>query len=282
MSRISYVNGRYLPHGRAAVHIEDRGYQFSDGVYEVAAIRGGVLIDLEPHLARLDRSLNELRIERPVEYHVLAHIMREVARRNRVRDGIVYVQITRGVAPRDHPFPQAADSSLVVTARRQAPKTVLRERGVRVITLPDIRWKRRDIKSISLLPNVLAKQAAIEAGAYEAWLVEEDGTITEGAAVNAWIVTADKELVTRKPDHAILSGITRRAVQDLAARHGYRLVERPFTRDEAVSADEAFLTSTTSWVMPVVRIDDEAVADGCPGPLTRALQGLYDEHMDGS
>ncbi len=278
MSRVAYVNGQYVPHRQAAVHVEDRGYQFADGVYEVIAVSNGAFVDEEAHYDRLDRSLSELSIDRAMGRLALRTVLREVVRRNRVRDGIVYLQITRGVAPRDHAFPQLALPSLVVTARSQAPKRAARESGIEVITVPDVRWKRRDIKSISLLPNVLAKQAAVEAGVYEAWMVDDDGSVTEGSATNAWIVTADKELVTRKADETILDGITRRTVRDLAVAEGYRFVERPFTVEEAQAAKEVFLTSTTSWVMPVVAIDGNSVGNGAPGELTRALQALYSDH----
>ncbi len=278
MSRVAYVNGQYVPHRQAAVHVEDRGYQFADGVYEVIAVSNGAFVDEEAHYDRLDRSLSELSIDRAMGRIALRTVLREVVRRNRVRDGIVYLQITRGVAPRDHAFPQLALPSLVVTARSQAPKRAARESGIEVITVPDVRWKRRDIKSISLLPNVLAKQAAVEAGVYEAWMVDDDGSVTEGSATNAWIVTADKELVTRKADETILDGITRRTVRDLAVAEGYRFVERPFTVEEAQAAKEVFLTSTTSWVMPVVAIDGNSVGNGAPGELTRALQALYSDH----
>lgn len=279
MSRIAYVNGRYVPHRRAVVHVEDRGYQFADGVYEVIAITNGKFIDEEPHLDRLDRSLSELEIDTPLGRSALRTVMREVARRNRVRNGIVYLQITRGVAPRDHGFPAMTPPALVITARSQAPKRAPQSEGIDVVTVPDIRWKRRDIKSISLLPNILAKQTAVAAGAYEAWMVEADGTVTEGSATNAWIVSKDKELITRPPDNNILNGITRQSLRDLAVAEGYSFVERPFTVEEAMAAKEVFITSTTSWVMPVVRIDDQSIANGEPGSLTRSLQAMYVDYI---
>jgi len=275
MSRIAYVNGRYVPHGDAAVHVEDRGYQFADGVYEVVAIRNGVMLDEEAHLARLGRSLAELRIGPAVPMRVLRVIIREVARRNRVRNGLVYIQMTRGVAPREHAFPAEAKTSLVVTARRKVVNPVLAEQGVRVITIPDTRWTRCDIKSVSLLPNVLGKQAAKEAGAFEAWQVGRDGMITEGTSSNAWIVTPAGELVTRAPTHEILNGITRTVLLDIVDREGLTYVERPFGVDEAKRAREAFLTSASSFVLPVVRIDDAVIGDGKPGPLSRNLRARY-------
>jgi D-alanine transaminase len=279
MSRIAYVNGRYVPHRDAAVHIEDRGYQFADGVYEVILVQRGRLVDEDLHLARLERSLRELRIAWPVVPRTLGIIMREVIRRNGVRDGIVYVQVTRGVASRDHAFPARSDSALIVTARRtRAAAAKAGEEGVRVITIPDIRWGRCDIKSIGLLPNVLGKQAAKEAGAYEAWQVDADGMVTEGTSSNAWIVTPDGELVTRQADNAILNGCTRLAVIDIAKRQGLRLVERPFSVAEAKAAREAFVSSTTSLVTPVVQIDDAVIANGHPGSVSQALRRSYTEH----
>jgi D-alanine transaminase len=280
MSRVAYVNGRYLPHRDAHVHIEDRGYQFADGIYEVIAVRGGRLIDELPHLDRLDRSLGEMRLAPPMARSPLQQAMREVLRRNRVSDGIVYLQVSRGVAPRSHAFPKGARPALVITARRMQPNFAQMEKGIAVVTLPDIRWKRRDIKTVNLTANVLAKQQALDAGAYDAWLVDDDGMISEGTASNAWIVTKGKELVTHTPDYRILNGITRLSVRALAEKEGYRFVERPFSKAEALAATEAFITGTTSWVTPVIAIDGKPVGDGKPGPLTKALQRLYAEHAD--
>src|SRR5512132_631059 len=286
MSRIAYVNGRYVPHRDARVHVEDRGYQFADGVYEVIAVNHGRPIDEAAHLERMGRSLAELGISWPMSRASLHVVMREMIRRNRLAGlGSIYMQVTRGVAPRNHAFPSRAEPVLVMTARILPPFDQAAQRGVRVITLADIRWKRPDIKSVSLLPNVLAKQRAIEAGAYEAWMIDDEGMITEGTASNAWIVTKDGELVTRATDHSILSGITRGAVLRLAREHGLRAVERPFSLEEARAAIEAFLTSTTASVKPVVRIDDLAIGAGAIGPLTSRLLALYVarvEHADGA
>lgn len=279
MSRIAYVAGQYLPHRRAAVHIEDRGYQFADGVYEVIAVQGGHLVDEARHLARLKRSLAELRIAMPMAEASLRVVMREVVRRNGVDNGILYLQVTRGAAPREHAFPKSAKPTLVLTSRRtRPPDPRLGRDGIAVITIPDIRWHRRDIKSIALVPNVLGKQQAREAGAYEAWQVDRDGQVTEGTSTNAWIVTADNTVVTRAADAAILNGVTRAAILDIIGRDGYRLVERPFTVAEAKAAREAFLTSTTAELLPVVRIDGAAVGDGKPGPLSLKLRTAYREH----
>ena len=281
MSRVAYVNGRYLPHRAASVHIEDRGYQFADGVYEVIAVQHGALVDEDLHLQRLERSLHELRIAEPMTEGALKTVMREVIRRNRVRDGIIYLQMTRGASPRDHAFPKSPVTQVVMTARRgkpPSPETIAA--GVRVISIPDLRWARCDIKSVSLLPNVLGKQQAREAGAYEAWQIDRDGNVTEGTSTNAWIVTEAGEVVTRQASDAILNGITRLAVIKVLEEHQLRLVERPFSLTEAKRAREAFLTSTTAFVLPVVRIDDADVGGGKPGPLTRRLRDLYAEHVE--
>lgn len=280
MSRIAYVDGVYRPHGEAAVHIEDRGYQFADGVYEVIAVRAGKLVDEALHLVRLRRSLSELRIEGSLANAPLKVVLREVIRRNGVVNGIVYLQITRGIAPRDHGFPKAARPILVVTARRSRPPSLkLVEEGISVVTIPDIRWQRCDIKTISLVANVLGKQQAREAGAYEAWMVDGEGRITEGTSTNAWIVTADNQIVTRAAENAILDGVTRQALIAVLKRGGYKLVERPFTVAEAKSAREAFLTSTTSDLLPVVSIDGQPVANGVPGILTQKLRDDYLAHV---
>jgi D-alanine transaminase len=276
MSRIAYVDGVYRPHREAAVHIEDRGYQFADGVYEVVAVRGGRLVDEAPHLARLRRSLGELRIDGALADAPLKVVMREVIRRNGVENGIVYIQVTRGAAPRDHAFPKAVRPVLVVTSRRsRAPNPKLGDEGISVITVPDIRWQRCDIKSTALVANVLGKQRAREAGAYEAWQVDPVGRVTEGTSTNAWIVTADNQVVTRAPDSAILTRLT---LIDIIRREGYGFVERPFTVAEAKYACEAFLTSTTADLLPVVAIDGDPVGNGKPGPLSQKLRAAYLNH----
>jgi D-alanine transaminase len=279
MSRVAYVGGQYLPHRLAAVHIEDRGYQFADGVYEVLAVVRGHLVDEEAHLVRLARSLRELRIPSPMSDAALKIIIRETIRRNSVLNGIVYLQISRGVAPRDHAFPASVKPVLVVTARRKRPVDPrIPADGIAVITIPDIRWRRCDIKSVALLPNVLGKQLAREAGAYEAWQVEQEGWVTEGTSTNARIVTAERTVVTRQADSAILNGVTRLAVVDIIRREGYSLVERPFTVGEAKAASEAFLTSTSVELLPVVRIDGDPIGNGAPGPLSRRLREFYLVH----
>jgi D-alanine transaminase len=279
MSRVAYVDGQYLPHRQAAVHIEDRGYQFADGVYEVISVVAGRLVDPERHLRRLHRSLGELRIPMPIADAALGIVVREVVRRNGVDNGIVYLQVTRGVAPREHAFPKAAQPTLVVTSRRSRPPDPrLGNDGIAVITIPDIRWQRCDIKSVALIANVLGKQAAREAGAYEAWQVDGNGEVTEGTSTNAWIVTEAGEVVTRAADTAILNGVTRLAIFDIIGREGYRLVERPFTVAEAMAAREAFLTSTTADLLPVVRIDGAPVGEGRPGPLAQKLRAAYFAH----
>jgi D-alanine transaminase len=283
MSRIAYVNGRYLLQRAATVHVEDRGYQFSDGVYEVCEVRGGSIIDQRRHLARLKRSLQELRIEMPMAEAALAIVMRECIRRNRVHDGIVYLQITRGVAPRDHGFPPpGTHPSVVITAHGidVAGNERIAADGVAVITVPDNRWQRVDIKSISLLPNVLAKQAAREKGAKEAWFVDGAGHVTEGSSSNAWIVTRGGKVVTRPADNGILRGITRTVLLDVIRAQGLEFEERPFTVEEAYGAREAFLTSASQIVMPVVRIDDRPVGNGAPGSVATALRAEFHHHAE--
>ncbi len=283
MSRIAYVNGRYRPHRGAMIHVEDRGYQFADGVYEVCEVRAAHIIDERRHLARLTRSLAELRMGLPMPLSALSIILHETIRRNRVRDGIVYLQVTRGVARRDHAFPPPGTApSIVVTARAHdhAKAEIVAAAGIAVITLADNRWARPDIKSVSLLPNILAKQAARDAGAREAWFIDARGFVTEGASSNAWIVTVDGDVVTRPADNSILNGIARAVVIDAIAAKGLRLTERPFTAAEAKAAREAFVTAASQIVQPVIRIDGKPVGDGRPGSLTTALRQEFHRHAE--
>ncbi len=283
MSRIAYVNGRYVPRKHAAVHIEDRGYQFADGVYEVCEVRGGRLVDQRRHMERLVRSLGELRIKLPMPLSALNVVLHEVVARNRVRDGIVYVQVTRGVARRDHPFPPSPiKPAIVVTANALdvAKSEAMAAEGVAVITVPENRWPRADIKSVALLPNVLAKQTAREQGAREAWYVDKNDKVTEGSSSNAWIVTRDGKVVTRHADHGILKGITRAVVIDTLRAHGLELEERAFTVEEAYAAREAFVTSASQLVMPVVRINDRPVGNGAPGLVATALRRDFHRYAE--
>lgn len=278
MPRIAYVNGRYVPHGSAMVHVEDRGYQFADGVYEVCEVARGFIVDMTRHLARLDRSLRELEIGWPMSRAAMQIAMAEVIRRNKVRDGLVYLQVTRGVAPRDHPFPAAGvRPSIVITAKRMDPAAGARraETGIKIITVPENRWDRVDIKTIGLLPNVLARQKAKAEGAHDAWFVDPDGTVKEGAASNVWIVTMDNVLVTRQAETGILRGITRTTLLDVAKKLGLKVEERDFSLDEAKSAKEVFMTSATTIVMPVVSIDGQAVANGHPGSTSLSLREAF-------
>ncbi len=278
MARIVYVNGVYAPYASAVVHAEDRGFQFADAVYEVCEVRDGLLVDERRHMARLQRSLGELRMAQPMDLRSLGVILRETVRRNRVKNGLVYLQITRGVARRDFAFPQPGVAPTVVCFARPLSRAKGEKRagaGISVITLPDIRWTRADIKTTGLLAQSLARQQANEAGAYEAWMVDRDGYITEGASCNAWIVTADGKLVTRPADFGILRGITRGVVMDIARRNGFVFEERAFTVDEAKAAREAFQTSATGLVMPVVKIDGEPVGNGKPGEVAVGLRQVY-------
>jgi D-alanine transaminase len=278
MPRIAYVNGRYVAHADACVHVEDRGYQFADGVYEVCEVARGYIIYMTRHLDRLDRSLRELSIDWPMRRPALEIIMCEVVRRNRVRNGLVYLQVTRGVATRDHYFPsQSVRPAIVVTAKRLDPELATKraELGVKVITVPENRWDRVDIKTIGLLPNVLARQAAKLAGAVEAWFVDPDGTVKEGASTNAWIVTGDGAMVTRPAEHGILRGVTRTTLFEVAKSLGLKIEERNFSVAEAKAAREAFITSATSVVMPVVAIDGTPVANGHPGSVALSLRAAF-------
>ncbi len=282
MSRIAYVNGQYIPHNQASVHIEDRGYQFADGVYEVIPIVAGKMIDEAGHLDRLWRSMDELRIEAPMKRHPMQLVMREVLRQNGIETGLIYMQVTRGVAPRDHPFPQDADSSLVMTAKRTSMAKSMKkaEEGVAVVTVPDIRWKRCDIKSVSLLPNILAKQEAVEKGAQEAFQVDEEGQVTEGSSTNAWIVQQDGTLVTRPTNNDILAGITRAALLELLEEKGFKVSLRSFSVEELKSAREVFFTSSSSYVQPVIKVDDTIIGNGQPGSISTDLRNVFKEYME--
>ena len=278
MSRVIYVNGRYKPYSEAAIHAEDRGFQFGDSVYEVVEVLGGKLIDEARHLDRLQRSLHEIQMAMPMSQAALILVIRETLRRNTVRDGIVYLQVSRGAGPRDFAFPDVAvPPTLVVIARAQSQSKLasLAEVGISVVTLPDIRWGRSDIKTVMLLPACLAKASAKSSGAREAWFIDAEGFITEGASSNAWIVTTGGTLVTRHLDNRILGGVTRAGVKDVAQREGIAVKERPFTLSEALDAREAFITSATNTVMPVVKIDGHVIGGGRPGPETQRLRSAF-------
>ena len=278
MARLAYVNGRFLRQSEAGVSIEDRGYQLGDGIYEVWAVMEGKLADAEGHFARLERSLGELSIAMPMARAALTVALRETVRRNRVRHGIVYLQVTRGVARRDHAFPNPPVAPTVVITARSTNAAAAEARaamGVGVVTTPENRWGRCDIKTVNLLPNVLAKQAAKQEGAFEAWFVDDQGLITEGASSNAWIVDKDGVLRTRDIGANILRGVTRLSLIDVAREAGYRVEERPFTLEEAKQAREAFLTGAGALVMPIVSIDGQPVANGHPGEVARTLRAAY-------
>jgi D-alanine transaminase len=285
MSRYAYVNGRYLPFRHAKVHVEDRGYQFADGVYEVCEVRGGRLIDERRHLERLQRSLKEIKIPLPMSVRALGVVLREVVSRNRIGYGIVYLQITRGVARRDHAFPSGQTlPSLVVTARslNMSRNEVLAKNGIAVVSVPDDRWGRVDIKTIGLLPNVLARQNAIERGTRDAWFVDKNDMVTEASSANAWIVTPDGVLVTRHVDRAILRGITRTVVFDAIKAEGLAVEERAFSLEEAYGAREAFITSASQIVLPVIRIDGRTIGDGKPGPIAMSLRRQFHRYAEAS
>ena len=278
MSRFAYVNGRFVRHGEAVVHIEDRGYQLADGVYEVWAVFDGKLADAEGHFARLWRSLDELRIAHPMGQAALTCVLREAVRRNMVRNGLVYLQVTRGVARRDHAFPDPAVApSMVVTAKSTDRELAERKaaQGAAVISVPENRWGRCDIKSVGLLPNALAKQAARERGAVEAWFVDDLGLVTEGASSNAWIVDAEGHLRTRDANANILRGVTRSTLFEVIRDAGLPINEKPFTIAEAQAAREAFITGAGTLVLPIVKVDGVKIGDGAPGPVATRLRRLY-------
>lgn len=277
MPRIAYVDGQFVRHGEASVHVEDRGLQFGDAVYEVWAVRNGILFDSEGHLARLARSLAALQIKAPMADQSLMIIVRELMVRNKLKDGLVYLQISRGVARRDHPFPAHSKPSIILTARpmNMAQADARAAKGIQVQTRPDNRWGRVDIKTVNLLPNVLAKQAALEAGFQDAWFIDGSGIVTEGTAQNAWIVDSAGVLRTRPATHAILRGITRDTIIKTAQALGFAFEERAFSRDEALQAREAFITSATSFVTPVIGLDGEKIGEGAPGPIARKLRETY-------
>ena len=276
--RVAYVNGAYVAHGRAAVHIEDRGLQFADSIYEVFGVADGRLLDEEEHFERLARSLREIAMAEPMAPAALRFVLREITRRNRVRDGLVYLQVTRGALRRDHAIPKNSPKpTLIVTARSLDPAVQERrkETGVAVISLPDLRWGRCDIKSTALLPNILAKSAARDAGAFEAWLVDAQGFVTEGSSTTAWIVDEQGRVITRGLSEAVLPGVTRRVMMKALAEAQIAVEERAFTLEEAGRAREAFISAATLGATPVVSIDGRKLGDGTPGPLTRRIQALY-------
>ena len=276
--RVAYVNGRYLPHARAGVHIEDRALQLGDGIYEVFNIRDGQPLDEDGHLDRMERSLRELGIAMPMSRAALKLVTREMVARNRMPNGFLYLQVTRGAVKRDHvPPADGPRPTLIMTMRLQDVAGFQQRlaKGIAISTQPDIRWGRRDIKTVQLLPNLMAKQAAKQAGAFEAWLVDEDGYVTEGASTTAWIVDQDNTLVTRDLSNAILPGITRKVMLEAAREAQLKVAERKFTVAEAKAAKEALLSSATGAAVPVVTIDGETVGDGMPGPLTRRIRELY-------
>ena len=278
MSRIAYVNGAYVPLAAASVSILDRGFQFADSIYEVWAVRDGRLFDPVEHLTRLKRSLTELRIAAPMSETALMLVVHEVMRRNRVRNGIMYVQVSRGAAPRDHVFPSADTRPTLIVSAKSLDRATFAKRaaeGVKVISVPETRWARRDIKTTNLLPNVLARQQAKEAGAYEAWFVDGDGLVTEGTSSTAWIVDSKGWLRTRALSNNLLHGVTRAVILRLAKDRQTQIADTPFTIAEAKIAREAFITAASNPAVPVIAIDGAKIGDGRPGPISEALRAAY-------
>ncbi len=279
MSRIVYVNGEYLPEEEAKVSVFDRGFLFADGVYEVTSVLDGKLIDFDGHAKRLERSLGELEMESPVTAEALLEIHRELVARNGIDEGLVYLQITRGAADRDFAYPEAAEPTIVLftQAKPGLADSAASRKGIKVISIPDIRWGRRDIKTVQLLYPSMGKMAAKKAGADDAWMIE-DGEVTEGTSNNAYIVKG-RTIVTRHLGTEILHGITRAAVLRFAREAQMEVEERAFTIEEAKSADEAFITSASSFVMPVVEIDGQSLGTGAPGPVATRLREIYLDEM---
>jgi D-alanine transaminase len=274
MSRIVYVNGEFLPEKDGKISIFDRGFLFADGVYEVTPVVNSRLVDYHAHVERLDRSLKELKMAWPCTPDELRKVHEELVKRNALKEGIIYMQVTRGTADRQFNFPKDVKSSLVAFPQVMALVDNANARtGVKVVTTPDLRWLRRDIKSVMLLAPVLGKQEAYEKGANEAWMVE-DGKVTEGTSSNAYIVK-DGKVITRPLSNRILAGCTRRALFRLAKEHGVQVEERSFSVDEALAADEAFLTSASQFVMPITEIDGHRIGGGQPGPVTRKLREIF-------
>lgn len=283
MPRISYVNGQYVPYHEASVHIEDRGYQFADGIYEAIGCIHGKLADEVGHLDRMERSLSELQMEMPVARRTLQFILREVIRRNKLKNCYLYIQVTRGVARRafEFPAPETPQSLVVISGPFNFDENPAVKNGVKVITVPDIRWQRRDIKTIALLPQCLAKQQAIDEGAYDAWMVDPEGFVTECSASNAWIVTKEGKIITRSVSNDILRGVTRTAIQKLSQEMNLVMEERSFTPQEAYDAVEAFATSATALIMPVIEIDGHKIGSGKPGDVTKNIYAEYRAYADG-
>ena len=276
MNSIAYVNGSFVPLSEAKVSILDRGFLFADGIYEVSAVLDGKLVDNDSHLARLERSVGEISLKLPESLERIIEIQKELIPRNKLANGLVYLEVTRGADNgRDFAFPKGVKPTLILfTSVKDIVNAESARTGIGVITVPDIRWTRRDIKSVALLAQVLAKQAAAEAGAGEAWMIE-DGKVTEGGSSSAFILTQDDVIVTRQNGSEILPGCTRKAVVKLAEERQLRVEERPFSIDEALKAKEAFITSASSFVQAVVSIDGKTVADGKPGPMARRLREIY-------
>jgi D-alanine transaminase len=274
MSRVVYVNGSYVHENEGKVSIFDRGFLFADGIYEVTAVINGKLVDYEPHAERLERSLNEISMAWPCSKAELRQMHEELIKRNKLDEGIIYIQVTRGSADRDFKFPKEAKSTLIgFTQVQKLLENPNAPAGVKVVTIPDIRWARRDIKSVMLLAPVLGKQRAYEQGAFEGWMVE-DGKVTEGTSSNAYIVK-DGKVITRPLSNSILAGCTRRSLFRMAKEEGVVIEERLFTPEEAYAADEAFLTSASNFVLPIVEIDGKRIGGGQPGPVVRKLREIY-------
>ena len=281
MSREAFVNGEYTDYNKSFIHIEDRGYQFADGVYEVFAVLNNRIVDYEGHIKRLYRSLNELRISSPIQKKSYKFHIKEIITRNVIKDGLVYLQVTRGIASRDFKFPKNSKSSIVIIGKN-APSNYYNDnfnKGINVKTTKDLRWKRVDIKSLNLLPPVLAKQFAVDNDCEEAWLLDEEGYITEGSSSNAWIVK-NKTVITRPVSNSILNGITRSTLIKSLMKVGYKFTERKFNINDIKSADEAFITSATQFIMPVIAVNNIKIGNGRVGEFAKIFKNIYFKHIN--
>lgn len=281
MARVAYINGRYSPHNQATIHIEDRGLQFADSVYEVVYVYKGQLIDAIPHLDRLSYSLGELEIPLPMKQRPLLLVIEEMIRRNQLSTGLIYIQVTRGTAPRDFPYPRQAKPNIMMTARAMTPFDPTQSlKGIRVMSLPDIRWLRRDIKTTALLAASMSKEKALSAGFDDAWLLDSNNLITEGTSNNAWIINQDGSLQTRPPSYDILNGITRRSIMALAQKKNIPVIEKAFSLEEAYAAQAAFISSASACIKPIVQINDQKIADGQVPPIAQEIANLYHQFLE--
>tara|TARA_B100000029_G_scaffold516680_1_gene632676 strand:- start:15761 stop:16639 length:879 start_codon:yes stop_codon:yes gene_type:complete len=278
MKNLTYLNNKFVEHSKAKISVEDRGFLFSDSIYELISVLNGELIDLKPHLNRLKSSLKKIKINYKVNQLKFQNVIKKLIKNNKIFNGYVYIQITRGVAERKHEFPLKYKPSVIIFTKNLNINNNIYKKGIKIITIPDIRWLRRDIKTTSLLANVLSKQMAVEKNAFESWLID-DGYITEGSASNAWIIKNSNTIITHPSNTKILKGVTRDTVIKILKKNNFKIKERAFNLIEAKNAKEAFLTSSTLSVLPVVKIDNYNISNGKPGDITKKIMFLYKNYI---